>query len=69
MAAIGLEMRGDLGDWIKRRMKRGIKDQGTLAQEVLGQCKIPIEELRSEWMHQRQSQLSIHARKSNMAFA
>ncbi|KAG0706003.1 hypothetical protein DFH29DRAFT_980719 [Suillus ampliporus] len=59
--AIGQEMRIDLGDWIKRRLKRGIKDQGAVAQETLTQCQIPIEELRSQWLHQQKSQLSIRA--------
>ncbi|KAG1857649.1 hypothetical protein C8R48DRAFT_775569 [Suillus tomentosus] len=57
--AIGQEMRMDLGDWIKRRLRRGIKDQGAVAQETLTQCQIPIEELRSQWHHQQKSQLSI----------
>jgi hypothetical protein len=56
-------MRADLGDWIKRRLKRGIKDQGSAAQDVLDQCEMPVDELRSQWSHQQQSQLSIRARK------
>lgn len=56
-------MRTDLGDWIKHRLRRGIKDQGAVAQETLAQCEIPIEELRSQWHHQQKSQLSICARK------
>jgi hypothetical protein len=56
-------MRTDLGDWIKHRLKRGIKDQGSAAQDVLDQCEMPVDELRSQWSHQQQSQLSIHARK------
>ncbi|KAG2737671.1 hypothetical protein P692DRAFT_201672633, partial [Suillus brevipes Sb2] len=59
--AIGREMRIDLGDWIKRRLRRGIKDQGAVAQETLTKCQIPIEELRSQWLHQQKSQLSIRA--------
>ncbi|KAG0699786.1 hypothetical protein DFH29DRAFT_983380 [Suillus ampliporus] len=47
-AAIGLEMRGDLGDWIKQRLKRGVNDQGST-------------ELKSQWLHQRESQLLIQA--------
>lgn len=60
-AAIGSEMRADLGDWIKRRLRRGIKEQGSAAQDVLDRCEIPIDELRSQWSHQRHSQLSIRA--------
>jgi hypothetical protein len=55
-------MRADLGDWIKRRLKRGVGEQGTAAQSVLEECGVPIEDLRNEWASQRQSQLSIRAR-------
>lgn len=55
-------MQIDLGDWIKRRLKRGIKEQGSAAQDALDRCEVPIEELQSEWSKQRQSQLSIRAR-------
>ncbi|KAG0695531.1 hypothetical protein DFH29DRAFT_879985 [Suillus ampliporus] len=60
-AAIGLEMCGDLGDWIKRCLKRGVNDQGSTAQDILDRCEIPIEELKSQWLHQWESQLSIRA--------
>ncbi|KAG2751616.1 hypothetical protein P692DRAFT_20774814 [Suillus brevipes Sb2] len=59
--AIASEMRIDLGDWIKRCLKRGIKEQGSAAQDALDRCEVPIEELQSEWSKQRQSQLSIRA--------
>ncbi|KIK31983.1 hypothetical protein CY34DRAFT_102411, partial [Suillus luteus UH-Slu-Lm8-n1] len=60
-AAIGLEMRADLGDWIRRRLKRGIDEQGTAAQATLSECDATIEDLRHQWALQRQSQLSIRA--------
>ncbi|KAG1851783.1 hypothetical protein C8R48DRAFT_810421 [Suillus tomentosus] len=60
-AAIGSEMQSDLGDWIRRRLKRGINDQGTAAQEVLDQCELSIKDLESEWSQQRSSQLSVRA--------
>ncbi|KAG1859382.1 hypothetical protein DFJ58DRAFT_840241 [Suillus subalutaceus] len=59
--AIASEMRTDLGDWIKRRLRRGIKGQGSAAQDALDQCEVSIEELQAEWSQQRQSQLSIRA--------
>ncbi|KIK34569.1 hypothetical protein CY34DRAFT_26825 [Suillus luteus UH-Slu-Lm8-n1] len=37
VAAIGLEMCSDLGDWIKRRLKHGVNDQGSTAQDILDQ--------------------------------
>ncbi|KAG2092828.1 uncharacterized protein F5147DRAFT_821605 [Suillus discolor] len=61
VTAIGLEMRTDLGDWIKRRLKRGVGEQGTAAQSMLEECGVPINELCNEWASQRQSQLSIRA--------
>ncbi|KAG1802437.1 hypothetical protein EV424DRAFT_1351735 [Suillus variegatus] len=36
-AAIGSEMQSNLGDWIQQRLKCGINNQGTAAQEVLDQ--------------------------------
>jgi hypothetical protein len=56
-------MRADLGDWIRRRLKRGVKDQGTAAQDVLDRCELPADDLQREWSQQRISQLSLRARK------
>ncbi|KAG2114308.1 uncharacterized protein F5147DRAFT_570583 [Suillus discolor] len=55
-AAIGLEMRADLGDWIRRRLKRGIHEQGTAAQTTLSECDATIEDLRHQWALQRHHQ-------------
>ncbi|KAG2096306.1 uncharacterized protein F5147DRAFT_778354 [Suillus discolor] len=60
-AAIGSEMQSDLGDWIRRRLKRGVNDQGTAAQEALDQCELSVNDLESEWSQQRSSQLSVCA--------
>ncbi|KIO09804.1 hypothetical protein M404DRAFT_130054 [Pisolithus tinctorius Marx 270] len=59
--AIGLEMRSDLGDWIRRRLKKGIAEQGSEAQNVISDCGIGIPELRKQWSDQRSAQLSIRA--------
>lgn len=56
-------MRADLGDWIKCRLRRGIKEQGSAAQGMLGRCEIHVDELQSQWSHQWRSQLSIRARE------
>lgn len=56
-------MRFDLGDWIKRRLQRGVRDQGKLASNQLDECDISLEELRRQWASQKESQLSIRARK------
>jgi len=59
-------MRSDLGDWIRRRLKKGIADQGTDAQNIVDACGIEVPELREQWSHQRSTQLSIRARKFRM---
>ncbi|KIN98613.1 hypothetical protein M404DRAFT_31254 [Pisolithus tinctorius Marx 270] len=60
-AAIGLEMRNDLGDWIQCRLRKGIAEQGSEARQILGDCGIDILELRNEWASQCSAQLSIWA--------
>ncbi|KAG1842228.1 hypothetical protein F4604DRAFT_1884792 [Suillus subluteus] len=59
--AIGLEMRADLGDWIKQRLKCGVNGQGAVAQEVLSNCGIEAQDLQEQWADQKKSQLSIRA--------
>ncbi|KAG6374455.1 hypothetical protein JVT61DRAFT_4497 [Boletus reticuloceps] len=63
-SAIGHEMRQELGPWLKRRMKKGIGEQGAAAQHALDNCGISISELKSQWNAQRAAQLSIRARTS-----
>ncbi|KIM52698.1 hypothetical protein SCLCIDRAFT_32448 [Scleroderma citrinum Foug A] len=60
-AAIGLKMRDDLGDWIRRRLRKGIAEQGTEAQHILSACGVDIPELWNQWSAQRTAQLSVHA--------
>src|ERR1700690_4018569 len=43
-AAIAQRLRDDLGDWIQRRLKRGVEDQGNKAQDILDECGVPLEE-------------------------
>jgi len=64
-------MRCELGDWLRRRLKKGVGDQGSVAQEVLDNCGASVTELQKQWTEQRATQLSIRARKylySNHAF-
>ncbi|KIN93743.1 hypothetical protein M404DRAFT_170338, partial [Pisolithus tinctorius Marx 270] len=63
-AAIGLEMHSDLGDWIRRRLKKGIAEQGSEVQNIISDCGIGIPELRKQWSNQRSAQLLICAHKS-----
>ena len=53
----------DLGDWIRRRLKKGVLEQGTAAQSVLDAIEDNVLELRGLWADQRQAQLSIRAHK------
>jgi len=57
-------MRTDLGDWIKRRLRRGVQEQGKLAQDQIEDCGIDVNELESQWASQKELQLSIRSRKS-----
>jgi hypothetical protein len=61
--SIGLELRDDLGNWIRRRLAKGIGGHTTKAKKTLDECGVPAEELRAEWKLQRTSQLSLRAHK------
>ncbi|KIM58044.1 hypothetical protein SCLCIDRAFT_129153, partial [Scleroderma citrinum Foug A] len=60
-AAISTEMRTDLGDWIKRRLRHGVQEQGRLAQDQIEEYGIDVEELESQWASQKESQLSVRS--------
>lgn len=45
-AAIGHEMRADLGDWVKCRLRRGVDDQGHAARE---QVENTVKKLQEQW--------------------
>ena len=62
-AVIGIEMRNDLGNWIRRRLKKGIAEQGAEAQRIIDTCGFEISELRKQWADQCSTQLSVRARK------
>ena len=61
--SIGLELRDDLGDWIRRRLAKGIGGHTKKAKKILDECGVSPTELRAQWELQRASQLSIRARK------
>ena len=61
--AVGTEMLRDLGAWQKRRLKKGICEQGDAAQKVIDTCAVSVSDLRSQWAEQRTTQLSVRARK------
>lgn len=62
-AAVSTEMLYDLGGWLKRRLKKGIREQGESAQKVLDNSPVPIADLWKQWADQREAQLSIRARE------
>jgi len=62
-ASVGNELRDDLGDWIQRRLRCGVKAQGKNAQYILEDCGVGLEELREQWKLQQAAQLSVRARK------
>ena len=63
-AAVANEMVSDLGDWLRRHLKKGIQEQSFAAQEVLDHCALDVSELRKQWSDQHSTQLSIRARMS-----
>ncbi|KII90983.1 hypothetical protein PLICRDRAFT_67778, partial [Plicaturopsis crispa FD-325 SS-3] len=60
-SSIGLELRDDLGDWILRRLGRGINVQGAKAQKTIDACGVSLPDLREQWALQKASQLSLRA--------
>ncbi|KIK15261.1 hypothetical protein PISMIDRAFT_115413, partial [Pisolithus microcarpus 441] len=60
-AAVGYKMHQDLGAWLKCQMKKGIKAQGSMAEEVLASCDVPVPELQSQWAKEWEAQLLIQA--------
>lgn len=56
-------MRDGLGDWIGRRQRLGVERQGKEATNELKACGIVMETLRHQWEDQKETQLSLRARK------
>jgi hypothetical protein len=56
-------MRDGLGDWIGRRLRLGVNQQGKAARAELLACGVPIEALRAQWQLQQVAQLSVRSRK------
>ncbi|KIM56688.1 hypothetical protein SCLCIDRAFT_29357 [Scleroderma citrinum Foug A] len=60
-ATVGYEMQRELGDWLRCRLKKGVGEQGSAAQEVLDDCGVSVMELQKQWSDQQATQLSIRA--------
>ncbi|KAG6887512.1 hypothetical protein C0992_011981 [Termitomyces sp. T32_za158] len=65
VASIGLEIRDDLGSWMRRRLTKGIEAQGQKAQQILVSCGVEQAVLRHEWELQQASELSVRAHAPN----
>jgi hypothetical protein len=61
-------MREGLGDWIRRRLRKGVERQGGKAEAELAECSVPEAELRMQWKLQQEAQLSLRARKSRKPY-
>ncbi|KIL60922.1 hypothetical protein M378DRAFT_1061934 [Amanita muscaria Koide BX008] len=59
--SIADEHRDQLGDWIARRLHKGVEHHSRHTTDILRVCDVPIQELREEWIAQREAQLSIRA--------
>ena len=45
-------MQHELGDWLRFRLKKGVGEQGSAAQEVLDDCSASVMELQKQWSDQ-----------------
>ena|SRR5438477_609178 len=59
--AIGMELRANVGDWIRHRLFHGVEAQSDHAQTILNECSVDLDELRRQWELQRESQLGPQA--------
>jgi hypothetical protein len=53
LSAIGLDLRDDLGDWIRHRLKKGVEEQGKKANQLLSMLNISFDELHHQWNLQK----------------
>jgi hypothetical protein len=64
-----MELCSNLGDWIRYRLIHGAQSQSDQAQKVLDECGFEVEELKHQWRLQKESQLSLRARKFHVFHA
>jgi len=62
LSYIAIELREDLGDWIRRRLKRGISEQKQKSEQVLSAIAISKGELHRQWELQKAAQMSVQSR-------
>jgi hypothetical protein len=66
--SIAEEHRDQLGDWITRRLRKGVEQYNRRAIDILRDCDTPIKELREEWAAQKEAQLSVRERMLSFPF-
>ncbi|KIL57472.1 hypothetical protein M378DRAFT_16228 [Amanita muscaria Koide BX008] len=59
--SIAEEHRDQLGDWITRRLQKGVEQNLQHTSINLKRCNVTMQELREQWDAQRKSQLSVRA--------
>lgn len=60
--------RESLGSWIRGRLKNGVEARKSSAERELSKIKASINELREQWSHQREAQLSVKNRAPLVLF-
>jgi len=66
LSSIALDLRDDLGDWIRRRLKKGVQEQGQKAKQLLKTVSVSDEELRRQWNLQKAAQMSVRSRRCSL---
>ena len=66
LSSIALDLRDDLGDWIRRRLKKGVQEQGQKARQLLNTVNVSDEELRWQWNLQKAAQMSVRSRRCGL---
>ncbi|TFK61292.1 hypothetical protein BDN72DRAFT_863712 [Pluteus cervinus] len=59
--SFAMDLKGSLGQWLLRRHKRGVQDQGNASSDILLDCNIPVVQLQQEWTAQVAAQSSVIA--------
>ena len=62
LSYIAIELREDLGDWIRCRLKWGISEQKQKSEQVLSAIAISKGELHRQWELQKAAQMSVQSR-------
>ncbi|KAJ7924775.1 hypothetical protein B0H13DRAFT_1863641 [Mycena leptocephala] len=58
---VSLEGRDGLGNWIHRQQRKNITPKHRAALRTLQECRVPVQQLRAEWVAQKAAQTSIRA--------